>query len=83
MPVSSVSRRACNQLAYHFSVQHTFFVTDHRQSFADADLSPLGSHPPNVWLAEELRRTQMRREIFPDLADTTFIFANFSQVRCQ
>ncbi|KDQ07686.1 glycosyltransferase family 41 protein [Botryobasidium botryosum FD-172 SS1] len=59
---------------------HTFFVTDHKQTFG-------GVHDNNevvdsvvVWQEEQIRRGHMRHEIFPDLSDDVIIFANFNQV---
>lgn len=52
--------------------QHTLMVTDHKQSFrSDENLSPeeRAQTPVEVlWRNEELRRQQMRQEIFPDLS---------------
>ena len=52
--------------------QHTFMVTDHKQSFRmDENLSvDERARTPieTLWRNEELRRTQMRQAVFPNLA---------------
>jgi len=52
----------------------TFFCCDHRQSAPDAK----DNH--TSWDEEQSRRWQMRKELFPQLADDTIIFANFNQL---
>jgi predicted O-linked N-acetylglucosamine transferase (SPINDLY family) len=52
----------------------TFFCCDHRQSAPDAK----DNH--TSWEEEQSRRWQMRKELFPQLADDTIIFANFNQL---
>ncbi|KAM0749157.1 TPR-like protein [Meredithblackwellia eburnea MCA 4105] len=67
---------------------HSYFVTDHKQSWFEDNLPP----PPGVvpiaddgtkeraWAIEEDRRWQMRKAMFPDLPDDTVIFANWNQL---
>ena len=52
----------------------TFFCCDHRQSAPDAK----DNH--TSWEEEQSRRWQMRKELFPQLADDAIIFANFNQL---
>lgn len=52
----------------------TFFCCDHKQSAPDAK----DNH--TSWQEEQGRRWQMRKELFPQLADDTIIFANFNQL---
>ncbi|KAJ1643829.1 hypothetical protein LPJ64_004436 [Coemansia asiatica] len=60
---------------------HTYFVNDHRQGFReDEELRGLQQTPDDLWLAEQDARYRMRRELFPQLADDVFIFANFNQL---
>jgi len=59
---------------------HTFFVTDHKQSFGDVHGNDEVLDSTAVWQEEEIRRGNMRREIFPDLSDDVIIFANFNQL---
>ncbi|KAI0361625.1 TPR-like protein [Trametes cingulata] len=65
---------------------HTFMVTDHKQSFrGDEDLSPeerAKVPPETLWLDEERRRADARKQVFPDLPQDVIIFANFNQVSC-
>ena len=52
----------------------TFFCCDHRQSAPD-------SQEPRInWPEEQRRRWQMRKELFPDLADDNVILGNFNQL---
>ncbi|OJT15839.1 hypothetical protein TRAPUB_3437 [Trametes pubescens] len=63
---------------------HTFMVTDHKQSYrGDENLSPeerAKVPEERLWLDEERRRTDARRQVFPDLPQDVIIFANFNQL---
>ncbi|KAJ2765565.1 hypothetical protein IWQ57_004728, partial [Coemansia nantahalensis] len=59
---------------------HTYFVNDHRQGFREDEELRDVSSPEALWLAEQDARYRMRREVFPQLADDVFIFANFNQL---
>ncbi|KAI0651856.1 TPR-like protein [Trametes meyenii] len=63
---------------------HTFMVTDHKQSFrGDEDLSPeQRAQVPaeTLWLDEERRRADARKQVFPDLPQDVIVFANFNQL---
>ncbi|CAK1361396.1 putative UDP-N-acetylglucosamine--peptide N-acetylglucosaminyltransferase SEC [Cercospora beticola] len=52
----------------------TFFCCDHKQSAPDANERQLS------WPEEQRRRWQMRKELFPQLADDIIIFGNFNQL---
>lgn len=52
----------------------TFFCCDHKQSAPDS------SDKRMSWDEEQKRRWQMRKELFPTLADDAVIFANFNQL---
>lgn len=52
----------------------TFFCCDHRQSAPDAQ------EPRLSWEDEQLKRWQMRKELFPQISDDTIIFGNFNQL---
>lgn len=52
----------------------SFFCCDHRQSGPDTD------RPRITWDEEQRKRWDMRREIFPHLADDAVIFGNFNQL---
>lgn len=52
----------------------TFFCCDHRQSAPDAK-GPLLS-----WHEEQKRRWEMRKQLFPDIADDVVILGNFNQL---
>ncbi|KAF1949530.1 hypothetical protein CC80DRAFT_270841 [Byssothecium circinans] len=52
----------------------TFFCCDHRQSAPDAQGEQLD------WEAEQARRWNMRKEIFPLLPDDAIILGNFNQL---
>ena len=71
IPVSSAKRLLTTYLMTD-GFQHSFMVTDHKQSFrADEDLSvEERARVPweDLWKAEEKRRATMRREMFPDLS---------------
>lgn len=61
---------------------HTFFVTDHKQSYRQDEQS-LPSNPTShtdPWLTELRRREEARCAIFPDLPKDVVIFANFNQL---
>ncbi|KAJ1770477.1 hypothetical protein IW140_004255 [Coemansia sp. RSA 1813] len=59
---------------------HTYFVNDHKQGFReDEELRGIQS-VNNLWVAEQDVRYKMRRELFPQLSDDVFIFANFNQL---
>jgi len=65
---------------------HTYFVNDHRQGFRDPDEVPAHTIPDSeykeesLWILEQDRRWKMRKELFPNLRDDVFIFANFNQL---
>ncbi|KAJ2726261.1 hypothetical protein GGI07_000738 [Coemansia sp. Benny D115] len=60
---------------------HTYFVNDHRQGFREDDeLRGFQRTPDELWLAEQDARYCMRRELFPQLSDDVYIFANFNQL---
>ncbi|KAJ1724611.1 hypothetical protein LPJ53_001147 [Coemansia erecta] len=61
---------------------HTYFVNDHRQGFREDDELRAAAQqtPAALWRAEQDARYRMRRELFPQLADSVFIFANFNQL---
>lgn len=73
---------------------HSYFVTDHKQAWRENPSTGLlpGEIPlvddgtdETRWAIEEDKRWRMRRGIFPNIRDDTFIFANFNQlykVRC-
>ncbi|KAI5235459.1 TPR-like protein [Aureobasidium subglaciale] len=52
----------------------TFFCCDHRQSAPDSEERSV------TWEEEQTRRWEMRKEIFPSLADDVVIFGNFNQL---
>ncbi|KAF8708355.1 Glycosyl transferase family 41, partial [Rhizoctonia solani] len=66
--------------------EHTFFVTDHKQSFREDDqenaLALRGRTPTNelIWKFEEIRRHKLRKTLFPDIHDDWIIYANFNQL---
>lgn len=51
----------------------TFFCCDHAQSCAEGERGL-------SWADEERRRWEMRKRLFPSLADNTVILANFNQL---
>ncbi|KAJ1730831.1 hypothetical protein LPJ61_002818 [Coemansia biformis] len=59
---------------------HTYFVNDHRQGFREDEELRDASSTEALWLAEQDARYRMRREVFPQLAEDVFIFANFNQL---
>ncbi|KAF9144257.1 hypothetical protein BG015_000172, partial [Linnemannia schmuckeri] len=70
---------------------HSYFVNDHRQGFReeekDQERRLLLATEPHLamssewsWVLEQDRRWQMRKELFPGLAENTVIFANFNQL---
>ncbi|KAK7707904.1 hypothetical protein SLS57_009163 [Botryosphaeria dothidea] len=54
--------------------KNTFFCCDHRQSAPDVHGEQLD------WESEQVRRWQMRKEIFPDLPNDVIILGNFNQL---
>lgn len=52
----------------------TFFCCDHRQSAPDSHGEQL------TWGEEQVRRWEMRKELFPNLADDAVILGNFNQL---
>ena len=52
----------------------SFFCCDHKQSAPDSDEERLS------WREEQKRRWQMRKELFPTLADDAIILGNFNQL---
>ncbi|KAF9163245.1 hypothetical protein BGX20_001387 [Mortierella sp. AD010] len=70
---------------------HSYFVNDHRQGFREEEKEQekrillatephLAMSPEWSWVLEQDRRWQMRKELFPRLAENTVIFANFNQL---
>ncbi|KAG0086516.1 hypothetical protein BGZ92_008080, partial [Podila epicladia] len=70
---------------------HSYFVNDHRQGFREEEKEQekrlllatephLAMSPEWGWILEQDRRWQMRKELFPGLAENTVIFANFNQL---
>ncbi|KAI8597897.1 glycosyl transferase family 41-domain-containing protein [Dissophora ornata] len=70
---------------------HSYFVNDHRQGFREEEKEQekriliatephLAMSPEWNWILEQDRRWQMRKELFPGLAENTVIFANFNQL---
>ncbi|KAF9917473.1 hypothetical protein FBU30_000740 [Linnemannia zychae] len=70
---------------------HSYFVNDHRQGFREEEKEHerrllLATEPHLAmssewsWVLEQDRRWQMRKELFPGIAENTVIFANFNQL---
>ncbi|KAG0368003.1 hypothetical protein BGZ54_002859 [Gamsiella multidivaricata] len=70
---------------------HSYFVNDHRQGFREEEKEQekrllmvtephLAMNTEWSWILEQDRRWQMRKELFPGLAENTVIFANFNQL---
>ena len=70
---------------------HSYFVNDHRQGFREEEKEQekrllmatephLAMSPEWNWILEQDRRWQMRKELFPGIAENTVIFANFNQL---
>ncbi|KAH7104421.1 protein prenylyltransferase [Auriculariales sp. MPI-PUGE-AT-0066] len=65
---------------------YSYFVNDHKQSYRRDDLphdaapSVHTNDPDHLWALETARRQRLRQVIFPDLPETTIIFANFNQL---
>ncbi|KAF9115082.1 hypothetical protein BGX27_009005 [Mortierella sp. AM989] len=70
---------------------HSYFVNDHRQGFREEEKEQerriLMATEPHLamssewnWILEQDRRWQMRKELFPGIAENTVIFANFNQL---
>ncbi|KAG0004264.1 hypothetical protein BGZ65_000686, partial [Modicella reniformis] len=70
---------------------HSYFVNDHRQGFREEEkeqeIRLLMATEPHLamstewsWILEQDRRWQMRKELFPGIAENTVIFANFNQL---
>ncbi|KAF9972380.1 hypothetical protein BGZ73_004529, partial [Actinomortierella ambigua] len=70
---------------------HSYFVNDHRQGFREEEKEQekrlLQATEPHLaasaewaWHLEQDRRWQMRKELFPGIAENTVIFANFNQL---
>ncbi|KAG0229282.1 hypothetical protein BGW41_003075 [Actinomortierella wolfii] len=70
---------------------HSYFVNDHRQGFREEEKEQekrlLQATEPHLaasvewaWHLEQDRRWQMRKELFPNIAENTVIFANFNQL---
>ncbi|KAI9838523.1 MAG: hypothetical protein M1819_004831 [Sarea resinae] len=55
-------------------LKDTFFCCDHRQSAPDSQGKQF------TWEEEQVRRWQMRKELFPTLSDDTVILGNFNQL---
>jgi hypothetical protein len=48
-------------------LKHTFFVTDQRQTFGNIDWPLPTPDPQAAFQAEEVRRMELRSDIFPDI----------------
>ncbi|KAJ2083971.1 hypothetical protein H4R24_000414 [Coemansia sp. RSA 988] len=59
---------------------HTYFVNDYRQGFREDEELREAQSAEELWMAEQDARYKMRRELFPQLSDDVFIFANFNQL---
>ncbi|KAL4062628.1 glycosyltransferase family 41 protein [Scleroderma yunnanense] len=61
---------------------HTFFVTDHKQSYRqdEQDQVHIPGTPSQLWTTELRRREEARQSLFPDLPKNVVIFANFNQL---
>lgn len=63
---------------------HTYFVTDHRQSYRHGEnlsIEERAQTPAKrLWNDEIKRRADLRRALFPDLPLDAIIFANFNQL---
>ncbi|CAO3632045.1 unnamed protein product [Cunninghamella echinulata] len=64
---------------------HSYFVNDHKQGFQDEDEDKDGDKnnvddDELLWVKEKEKRKKMRQELFPNVSDTTVIFANFNQL---
>ncbi|KIJ66720.1 glycosyltransferase family 41 protein [Hydnomerulius pinastri MD-312] len=59
---------------------HTYFVTDHKQSYRLDNASMPEGTPSQRWAEELRRRDELRASIFPDLPKEVIIFANFNQL---
>ncbi|GAB1519259.1 hypothetical protein RhiTH_002325 [Rhizoctonia solani] len=83
LPAAMVAPLSLSILPFH---THTFFVTDHKQSFREDDqenaLALRGRTPTNelIWKFEEIRRHKLRKTLFPDIHDDWIIYANFNQL---
>ncbi|OJA11148.1 hypothetical protein AZE42_02366 [Rhizopogon vesiculosus] len=62
---------------------HTYFVTDHKQSYRLGDLpveERAQATAKELWDGEIKRRKDLRRALFPDLPLDFIIFSNFNQI---
>ncbi|KAI9307445.1 glycosyl transferase family 41-domain-containing protein [Cunninghamella echinulata] len=62
---------------------HSYFVNDHKQGFQDEDEGDDKNSVDDeelLWINEKEKRKKMRHELFPNISDTTVIFANFNQL---
>lgn len=63
---------------------HTYFATDHRQSYRDDEKNLVGERAQTpakkLWNDEIKCRTDLRRALFPNLPLDVVIFANFNQL---
>ncbi|KZW02187.1 hypothetical protein EXIGLDRAFT_665525 [Exidia glandulosa HHB12029] len=65
---------------------YSYFVNDHKQAFRRDDFPDDGApairttDPEKLWSLEFARRTRLRQVLFPDLHESTIIFANFNQL---
>ncbi|KAJ2519549.1 hypothetical protein GGI11_002541, partial [Coemansia sp. RSA 2049] len=59
---------------------HSYLVNDYKQGFREDDELRGIQTADELWLAEQDMRYKMRREVFPQLGDDVFIFANFNQL---
>ncbi|KAG1882155.1 glycosyl transferase family 41-domain-containing protein [Suillus subluteus] len=63
---------------------HTYFVTDHRQSYRQGEnlsVEERAQTPAEkLWNDEIKCRADLRRALFPDLPSNAIIFANFNQL---
>ncbi|CAG8472875.1 11687_t:CDS:1 [Paraglomus brasilianum] len=61
---------------------NTYFATDYRQSFNDTEEIPqkVREDPEQLWLYEQDRRWDLRKKLFPNIADDSIILATFNQL---
>src|SRR6185437_5161412 len=54
---------------------NTYFATDYRQSFNDTEEIPqkVREDPEQLWLYEQDRRWDLRKKLFPNIADDSII----------
>lgn len=68
---------------------HSYFVTDHKQAWREdaqhgllpGEIGLLGDGSADTHFAiEEDKRWRLRKRMFPNIRDDTFIFANWNQL---